>query len=60
MTKEQIQLMISTFQKMEETLNDLMLQYEGYISEDWMFNDARECIEALEDELEQQTNEDKQ
>lgn len=59
MTKEQIELMISTFQKMEETLNELMLQYEGYISEEWMLNDARECIEVLEDELEQQTNKDK-
>ena len=59
MTKEQIELMISTFQKMEETLNELMLQYEGYISEEWMLNDARECIEVLEDELEQKTNEDK-
>ena len=47
MNKEQAGMMISTFKKMEETLQELMIKYEEYISEEWMFNNARESIDIL-------------
>ena len=44
---QDIELIIFTLQKLSESLNDMMLRYEEHLSEEWQFDNAKECINIL-------------
>lgn len=47
--------LISALKKLVETATDLMLEQDGYISNEWQIDDTNEFIEMLEKEMIERT-----